>query len=366
MEKWFLLNEFIVIIYYCWYHLRLGTVELPTILLSLLLFVCLKLTFYILKKISLKKILLFVILVFIIIVFSFIDKAIILLLPINVFLLAHYYKISNITTSILMLTLLPFINMSIKAEFALLININCLLYIVISKASSAMQRLTDLNDSLRKKNHYLQNRLDKDKSYENELKELSQLEERNKIAQQIHDNIGHTITGSVMQLEAAKALLKINPEKSSSLIDSTLKVLRKGMEQIRQTLTDIKPSSEQLGLHNLKVLLSETQKVNSLKYNLFYDENIDVITYLQWRVILKNVKEAITNTVKYSKATKLNIKIEVLNKLIKVEVKDNGIGALSVKKGLGILGMEERTQNLNGTVIIDGSNGFSVITILPL
>jgi len=58
--------------------------------------------------------------------------------------------------------------------------------------------------------------------------------------------------------------------------------------------------------------------------------------------------------------------VEVLNTLIKVEVKDDGIGCFRIEKGLGLSGIEERTMNLNGKVIFDGSSGFSVIILLPI
>jgi signal transduction histidine kinase len=58
--------------------------------------------------------------------------------------------------------------------------------------------------------------------------------------------------------------------------------------------------------------------------------------------------------------------MKVLNKLIRVEVKDNGSGADKIKKGLGIIGMEERAASIHGKVIIDGTNGFSVTTLLPI
>lgn len=73
-----------------------------------------------------------------------------------------------------------------------------------------------------------------------------------------------------------------------------------------------------------------------------------------------------TNALKYAGATEILIKVEVLHKLVKAEVKDNGIGAFHYKKGIGITGMEERAGNAGGKVIIDGSKGFSVITLLPL
>jgi signal transduction histidine kinase len=93
---------------------------------------------------------------------------------------------------------------------------------------------------------------------------------------------------------------------------------------------------------------------------------MDMITPIQWKIITENVTEALTNALKYSRATEISIEIHVLNRMVKAEVKDNGKGAQKVVKGLGIMGMEERTASVNGTVIVDGTNGFSVMTLLPI
>ena len=69
---------------------------------------------------------------------------------------------------------------------------------------------------------------------------------------------------------------------------------------------------------------------------------------------------------KYSKATKVTINIVILNKVIKLEVKDDGVGCSTIIKGLGISGMDERVGNEGGKLIVDGSQGFSVISIIPL
>ncbi|HBP64672.1 MAG TPA: two-component sensor histidine kinase, partial [Desulfosporosinus sp.] len=87
---------------------------------------------------------------------------------------------------------------------------------------------------------------------------------------------------------------------------------------------------------------------------------------IQWKVITDNLGESLTNALKYSGATMISLKIEVLNKFVKAEVSDNGHGAFIVKKGLGICGMEERSGRIGGKVVVDGSKGFSVITLLPM
>jgi signal transduction histidine kinase len=78
------------------------------------------------------------------------------------------------------------------------------------------------------------------------------------------------------------------------------------------------------------------------------------------------MREALTNSLKHSSATVIKVKIEVMSKLVKMEVRDNGKGEAAVKKGMGLSGMEERAGAAGGKLIIDGSDGFSVITLLPV
>jgi signal transduction histidine kinase len=98
---------------------------------------------------------------------------------------------------------------------------------------------------------------------------------------------------------------------------------------------------------------------------LYYNGELKEISNIQWNIINRSVKEALTNTTKYAKASEVKVKIQILNKLIKVEIKDNGIGNLTINKGLGLRGIEERCENISGKVIVDGSDGFSVILLLP-
>jgi len=237
---------------------------------------------------------------------------------------------------------------------------------LVKKYAENLNKYMENYDRLREENYKLNLKMSKDMEYENQLRYVSQLEERNKIAQEIHDNIGHTLSASLMQLEAANLLMERDMDKSRSIIQNTIAVLREGMENIRATLRNIKPSSEQMGINRIKLLLDNFMKNNTIEVSLIHKGDLDIINYKQWKVIHDNLNECLTNTLKYAKASKVNVNINVLNKLIKVEIKDNGCGAVKVSKGLGISGIEERTDGIGGKVIVDGSNGFSVIMLLPI
>ncbi|CAK4845561.1 unnamed protein product [Aphanomyces euteiches] len=191
------------------------------------------------------------------------------------------------------------------------------------------------------------------------------LEERNRISQEIHDKIGHSMTGALIQMEAAKTLMETDKPKATELLQNAIHISKDGIESIRLTLKNIKPPTEQMGINRMKLFVEEFTLKHKRPVSFSYEGDVDVISSLQWKIIQENTQEALTNTMKYAEATAITVKIHVLNTVIRIEISDNGKGALRVVKGVGIMGMEERTAAVNGTIIIDGSKGFSVTMLLP-
>ena len=204
------------------------------------------------------------------------------------------------------------------------------------------------------------------KQYDLNLLHTSRLEERNDIAQKLHDELGHTLSGSVMQLEAALLVLSKDTSKSKNMIEIVINNLRDGSEAIRNILKRIKPETASITIQTIKVLIDETELKSGVKINLIYDSEITDLTYKTWQVIIENIKEALTNMMKYAHATKCQVKFERLNKFYKITVRDNGIGAMIIKQNMGLQGMKERLLDLKGQLIVDGSDGFSVIMLIPI
>ncbi len=253
----------------------------------------------------------------------------------------------------------------IIAEYVIISFLSFLIALPVGMYSARIATQKETMEALREKNESLVKQIDTGNEYEAQVRYLSQMEERNNLAQKIHDKVGHTLAGSIIQLEAAQVVLGRDNDKAAGIICTVTENLKDGMESVRSTLRCIKPPPEQLGINRLKLLLDEFSFNNTMNTVLTFEGSLEIITYRQWKTILENTEEALTNALKYSGATHIHVKLEVLNKLVKMEVKDNGKGALYLKKGMGLLGMEERAENTGGKLIIDGSNGFSVITLLP-
>lgn len=339
--------------------------NIPSVVLLMLAYICVNMLGYIFKNLLIKRCFLLASIITLFISAIALNQLFILLIAIDILELVASFT-SDLKTWIVFIAI-PAFSCSVKIlPVYALVSLFCLFVLLITtKLSIALSEYKSISEKFRDKSDELYSRLDAGSEYENQVRYLTQLEERNSLAQKIHDRVGHTIAGSIIQLEAAGMIIGKDRDKAGEIIAVVTDNLKEGMESIRSTLRNIKPAPEQLGVNRLKLMLEEFSLNSTIKTSFTYKGSLDVITHLQWKIIMDNTKEALTNALKYSSATRIEVKLDVMNRLIKSEVRDNGNGAPSFKTGMGLKGMEERTENAGGQLILDGSNGFSIITLLP-
>jgi signal transduction histidine kinase len=366
MENWVIGVRFIVV-FYCVFRYVTGDIkDIPLVVLSILLYISASMLFHIFRRPILKSAFLLSAFAVLVVSAAYLNTLFIFLLPVTILELAGCYtRDIKLWAAVALLSALPCPS-ALLAEYLLVDLLSLAVFVLAYRAYTSTAALKKENDRLRERNDSLYGRLDQGAMFEGQVKYLSQLEERNSLAQSIHDKVGHTLAGSLIQLEAASMIMENDREKALAILNGVISHLKEGMESIRSTLRNIKPAPEQLGINRLKVILDEFSLNNPIKTALSYKGSLDAVTNAYWKIIMENVKEALTNALKYSFASSLGVRIEVLNRLVKIEIKDNGAGALTFKKGLGITGMEERTEAAGGKLIIDGSSGFSIIMLLPV
>jgi signal transduction histidine kinase len=196
-------------------------------------------------------------------------------------------------------------------------------------------------------------------------------EERAHIAREIHDELGQVLTGLKMEVTWLAKRLKEKPliEKTDSmcaLIDSTVQTVRKIATGLRPEMLDdmglvaavawqAKEFQKRTGIRCRASLPPETKL------------DIDVST-----TMFRIFQEILTNVARHSRATRVDIELEVADSEVSLEVVDNGIGIqddeLTAKKSLGLLGMQERALLFGGEVSVIGSpgHGTRVSVTIPL
>lgn len=365
MENWMIGARMVILLYCIIRYISSGMENIPFVILMMLAYISSAALSYIWKKAALKRGFRIISIAILILSSIFSDPLFILLIAIDILeLLSDYVESWKVLLLAIAIPAYLF-GAGLLAEYIVFSLLVLLIYLLAARHYETLSVLKKANEKLRSRNEELMGRLDAGSEYEAQLRYLSQIEERNSLAQKIHDKVGHTLAGSIIQLEAAGLIMGKDRDKAENMICNVTENLKEGMESIRSTLRTIKPAPEQLGFNRLKLMLEEYSRDNPIKTSLFFNGKLNIITHMQWKIIMDNIKEALTNALKYSAATRLDVKLDVMNKLIKAEVRDNGKGELSIKKGMGLSGMEERTENAGGKLILDGSNGFSVITLLP-
>ncbi|WP_125153527.1 sensor histidine kinase [Clostridium rectalis] len=194
------------------------------------------------------------------------------------------------------------------------------------------------------------------------IEHLTEVRERNRIAREIHDKVGHNIAGIYMQLQAASKLKNINQEKSYELLDKSIEELSKALSLLKETVYNIK-SLETTGINYINKII---ENFNYCKVNFNYRGDFNNIPSNIMEIIATNIKESLTNASKYSNAEKIYINLERNEKYIRLYIKDNGVGCNEIKEGLGISGMKERIKNIGGSISIDSKEGFLIVCIIPI
>ncbi|MBJ8070395.1 MULTISPECIES: sensor histidine kinase [Bacillus] len=366
MEFWLTVSKLIVFIYIVFSYIHSNVGNLSWVIFTLLIYLSVNVMISILRKDTYKKIFICVSIGVVMLFTWKVHPFFILFLPLNLYEITFHYIEKNWPRFVIMMLPITITDESIRMTYGLIAAFSFLVLTMADRYISRVLKLESQNDKMRKDMQRLTKSLNENKEYIRQSEYTFKLEERNRLSQEIHDKIGHSMTGALIQMEAAKRLMEIDKVKSAELLQNAIHISKDGIESIRITLKNMKPPTEQIGIHRMKLFIEEFAGKHDVNIPFIYKGNLDMISPIQWKIIGENVTEALTNTMKYADATVISIDIHVLNKMIKVQVKDNGKGADLVKKGLGIMGMEERTASVNGKIIVDGTSGFSVTMLLPI
>ena len=186
------------------------------------------------------------------------------------------------------------------------------------------------------------------------------LKERNRIAREIHDNVGHVLSRSILMVGAAKTINK-DPG-MTAMLKNLEDSLNHAMNSIRNSVHD---------LHDEAVNLEEVEKslVHEFTFcsvQMVYDMTREVPREVKY-CFISITKEAFANIMKHSNATKVQLILREHPGLYQLCIEDNGTDAFydPEKSGIGIANMKERVNALGGTLQIFTDKGFRIFITIP-
>ncbi|MBZ4666180.1 sensor histidine kinase [Mahella sp.] len=239
---------------------------------------------------------------------------------------------------------------------------------VIQNQRGTIDEVNNLYNQLRKANEDLQKANEQLKEYSKITEKMGETKERNRLAREIHDTIGHTLTGISAGIDACITMVEKSPEGTKKQLEIISRVTREGINEIRRSVNKLRPDAiERLNLESaIHQMIIEIELMTNT--HIYFESDVKNLKFAsdEEDAIYRVIQESLTNAIRHGKATQIWVHIKGGEGEIILTVKDNGIGCKDMKKGFGTIHIMERIKMLNGTVGFDGTDGFTVTARIPI
>ena len=253
------------------------------------------------------------------------------------------------------------------SAFNMILFIGYVLLLVIQRTeeNTAIRRL---NGELEQANDKLSVLNEQLKAYAAESERMAETRERNRLAREIHDTLGHALTGITAGADACITMLDISPGMARKQMEQIAATARQGMSEVRRSVNALRPDAlERLQLSEaLSKLCAEMEATSHASIGLHLESRELRLSPDEEDAVYRIIQESITNAIRHGQATKVDITISCEQRRMKICVQDNGMGCTIINPGFGLRHMRERLNLLNGTLEINGKNGFRIEAVIPL
>lgn len=216
--------------------------------------------------------------------------------------------------------------------------------------------------------------IEKDNLYRN-LKEayskvetITALRERNKIAAEIHDTVGHTLTTVLVELEASKRLMNKDKDLALEKMNLAQNQVRKGLNDIRGSVRVLERGEDILDFYDsLEALIEDTEQHSEVVIKTSIDKDIKM-NYDMGKMIFSALMEGLSNGIRHGRSTAFFFKLSHDDNKIYFSLQDNGKGTAVISPGFGLRAMRTRVEELKGTLdaTSEEGQGFNLDITFPL
>lgn len=191
--------------------------------------------------------------------------------------------------------------------------------------------------------------------------------ERKRIAREIHDTLGHALTGISAGIDAVKVLVDIDTNRAKEQLNNVSVVVRDGIRDVRGSLNKLRPGA--LENNTLKEalikIIREYEAISNLEIHLLYKwDNID-LDIAKEDIVFRVIQESITNSVRHGHAKTIWIELLEEEEAYVMTIQDDGVGFDELHYGYGLKQMQERLMIIGGSVRFENRDGFYTHIKIP-
>lgn len=206
--------------------------------------------------------------------------------------------------------------------------------------------------------------------YAIQAEEMATVQERNRLAREIHDNLGHYLTVVNVQINAARAVLAKEPVRADAALDKAARLTQEGLQAVRQSVSSLResPLGRQSLIEAVAGLAAETQ-ASGIIAELHVKGEARLLDPRAELTLYRATQEGLTNVRKHARASRVDVTLDFEDPTsVSLELCDNGLGrdSQTPSSGFGLLGIEERARQLGGTVTVKTGPGSGYCLIIDL
>lgn len=253
---------------------------------------------------------------------------------------------------------------SLSSYIGIILSYLCLMYTTYSRVilRREKEKVYNLNKNLSIANEKL-------KEYAMEIKDLTVSKERNLLAQELHDSLGHTLISLNMHLEFANKIYDNNPVRVKEILQKCEEITNISINNLKNSVTLLKKDREITYFNDsIRELIANFNMLDNFNIDFISIENLDELNSNIKTAMYKTIKECITNSIRHGHASKIFIEIIKKNNSLILTITNNGVGCNKIVKSNGLLGIEKRISDLNGNINYFNTSklGFGIKVCIPI
>lgn len=208
------------------------------------------------------------------------------------------------------------------------------------------------------------------REYAQQVEELAVTKERNRLAREIHDGLGHFLTTLYMQIQAARAVMMKKPEQAEHMLDNAQRIAQQTLREVRNSVADLRDDrGEIISLnHRIREVLEIVSVSGVIKHAFTMEGQPRVLSVQAELTLLRCAQEGINNALKHGKPGMIKVMLDYSTpKKTFLWIEDDGMGAQSLQGGFGLIGLKERVNLLNGEFCVETEvgKGFKLRIMVP-
>ena len=205
--------------------------------------------------------------------------------------------------------------------------------------------------------------------YAGQVEQLATVRERNRLAREVHDTLGHYLTVINVQLEIVTRLIDSNPARAKEAAAKAKELASEGLSEVRRSVSALRPSPlEDKPLPEAIRSLIEASRDAGLMVTFEQTGAARSLSPEMETVLYRAAQESLTNIRKHAHASAANVCLTYDVNVIRLRVRDNGVGRKGDEDNVGLSALRERVATLNGTVLAENhlEGGFVLEVTLPI